>query len=81
MRTPTVHLNGTSRETLRESYQEAYDAILNAREKLRAACPNARDYYVQGPEAFREAAEEHARRDRALFEVQQQIWALLDSVS
>ena len=58
---PTVHLNGTSRDTLLEGYIAALDALRLAREALQAAAPNARDYYMQ-PNSFALAVEEHAIR-------------------
>lgn len=44
---PTVHLNGTGRETLFREYQSAYRAIREAREKFASTTCHARDYYVQ----------------------------------
>jgi hypothetical protein len=41
---------------------EAYTALGQAYDKLREAQPNARDYYVQGDNAYREATLEHVER-------------------
>lgn len=59
---PTIHLNGTSRESLLEDYCAALSALRYAQEKLCAISPNARDYYVAGDDAFRTALGEHRTR-------------------
>jgi hypothetical protein len=66
MMKPTVHLNGTGAERLLEQYTEAGRAVQEAIDALAGAAPNARDYYVQGPDAFACAAREHAARATAL---------------
>lgn len=55
---PSIHLNGTSREMLREDYMKAYDALIEFRDALQSIEFNARDYYVQGPDAFTRARAE-----------------------
>jgi len=60
---PSVHLNGTSRNELRDQVIDAWMAIEDALKKLNAAWPNGRDYYVQGPDALTTATMEW--RDRA----------------
>jgi hypothetical protein len=62
MRKPSIHLNGTSRESLQLAYHEAYSSVAKALEAVQGAYPNARDYYPQGQEAFSEAANEHYDR-------------------
>ena len=59
---PTVHLNGTSREELMEQLLNAVEALRVAIDAVSAACPNGRDYYVQGPDATQEALRQHANR-------------------
>lgn len=49
---PTVHLNGTSREMLLDGYTEAYRKLIEFREAFARIECNARDYYVQGPDAY-----------------------------
>ncbi len=56
---PTVHMNGTGLRTLRETYDAAADALEDFITKWGGIEFNARDYYVDGPEAF-----EAARTDR-----------------
>ena len=62
MKVPTIHNNGTSGEALLEQACDAGASVANALRVMRAAAPNARDYYVQGPDAFREAVAEHQSR-------------------
>lgn len=70
---PTVHINGTSREELQRQNREAWAAINTALTALNNAAPNARDYYVQGDEAYRQAAVEHTARKAKLLEVQKEL--------
>jgi hypothetical protein len=75
MTKPTVHLNGTSRESLRRDFEAAQRALMEALTALAAMSPNARDYYPQGPGAFDRADDEHQSRmdrvRRVLEEVQE----------
>jgi hypothetical protein len=59
---PTVHLNGTSFNDLRDGYADAYRAIDKAMDALAKAELNGRDFYVQGPDAYSQA---RAERDAA----------------
>ena len=45
---PTIHLNGTSREGLREQVRRAHEAANDLRQALMEMTPNGRDYYPQG---------------------------------
>lgn len=66
MMKPTLHLNGTSANSLYEGYIEAWKAIHAAIDHLAAAAPHGRDYYPQGPDAYDEARKEHNKRMNAL---------------
>jgi hypothetical protein len=66
MMTPTVHLNGTSREDLRLQYLQAIAALHLAAKALAGTCPNGRDYYPQGPDAIQRALQEHCDRSERL---------------
>lgn len=57
--TPTVHLNGTGRYALVAQAREVYFALGNVLEKMLAAFPNGRDYYLQSDGALQQAMEEH----------------------
>ena len=55
---PTIHLNGTGRQTLKEEYDAAAAALYAFIGKWEAITFNARDYYPQGDEAFEAAREQ-----------------------
>jgi hypothetical protein len=60
---PTVHLNGTSKESLLEQLRRAVEAVNRASDAVSSASPHGRDYYVQAdPDAFTMAARQHAAR-------------------
>lgn len=59
---PTVHLNGTSKDALIETYCDAIDALHAAGRKMAETYPNGRDYYPQGNGAINKAMDEHADR-------------------
>ena len=74
MKTPTIHLNGTSGEELLGQMSEARAALLAAYRALQKAAPHERDYYVQGANsegnsALSVAQYEHRERLRKLVEV------------
>lgn len=66
---PQIHLNGTSVDELVEQAEAARQALYAASEALTNAAPNARDYYVIGPDAFRVAQAEYEARQSALREM------------
>ena len=47
---PTVHMNGTGKETLLREYVNAMNAVEKAVEALAQVTVHGRDYYVQGPD-------------------------------
>lgn len=59
---PTVHFNGTSRQMLTDDYRAAYEKLIEFRDTFRSIEFNARDYYVQSPDAFPRA---RGQRDEA----------------
>jgi hypothetical protein len=69
---PSVHMNGTSRQELLSLNFAALRAIDAALTALRAAAPNARDFYVQGDYAFTVARAEHRCRVAALEQVREE---------
>ena len=65
MITPTVHLNGTGKETLVEQHMQAYQALMEAYGLMCDAAPHARDYMDR--EALSEAKLAHyTRTERVL---------------
>lgn len=69
MQFPTIHMNGTSVESLLEMNEEAYQALRTAMAALRNAGPNGRDYYPQAGNAMGAAVAEHEARLRRIHEV------------
>lgn len=56
---PSIHINGTSRESLLEQVVGACAALRKSLDAIQAAYPNARDYYPQGPAAYKQAEARH----------------------
>jgi len=73
MITPTIHLNGTSRDSLLTGYRNAYDAVDDAISALKQTAPHGRDYYVQGDNVITAAVSEHFARLNALESVKTQL--------
>ncbi len=77
MTVPTIHSNGTSRESLICKLGNAQSAIEEACNVLAEAEPNGRDYYPQGLQALRYAINEHQSRLERLESVKNEIGALI----
>lgn len=84
---PTVHLNGSSRESLSSGYEKAANAVQAAMDALSETAPNARDYYVQSGKGagshatpFDQAVAEYTYRMAALQRVYDELAALWESV-
>ena len=77
---PTIHLNGSSPERLRDGYRNARRALHKAMEAINEAAPNGRDYYPQGENAFNVAAKEHYERVARLKETLEELNALEEHV-
>jgi hypothetical protein len=80
IRAPRVHLNGTSSIELLDCLMYAAEAVDAAYCKLKQCAPNGRDYYLDGPDAMREAQEQHEDRLRRLNSVYQELQALQEAV-
>ena len=78
---PTVHKNGTGSEALLTQCCAAAHAIEDALQAARAAAPNGRDYYVQGPKAFEAACAEHRDRVARLVSVQAEYESLSERIA
>lgn len=77
---PTVHMNGTAGEVLRDQYAAAVEALRKAIDAVCDAGPNARDYYVQGPDAGLAAQREHDARVVSLKHVRDDLAALVEGI-
>lgn len=82
---PSIHMNGTSGDDLMLQNLVAQQAIEDAINHLRRAGPNARDFYVQGPDAFVKAQDEHLARLTRLsdvsFEIEQVAMAISEQIT
>ena len=67
---PTVHLNGTPATNLWAGYEAAYDAVRAAQDALAKIEFNARDYYVQGQEAWNKALNHRIEQAASLRQVE-----------
>jgi hypothetical protein len=70
---PTIHLNGTGKETLLEELATALDGIATALHTVSQMTVHGRDYYPQGPQAYQVARIEQERRLRMLMEIQNEL--------
>jgi hypothetical protein len=59
---PTIHLNGTSAQSLLDDIRDAAIAVRAAMDALSRTAPNGRDYYPQGNDALIIASGQHAER-------------------
>jgi hypothetical protein len=78
---PTIHLNGTSAKSLVREYRAVSDALEAASKALEAATCNARDFYLQGDDAWQRARKEREEAFAKLAEVQTYAEAWLDHAS
>jgi hypothetical protein len=77
---PSIHLNGTSAESLLEDYGKAAEALRLAIEAMYVASPNARDYYPQGPEACELAVKEHRERCAKVRAAREEILTIMEHI-
>ena len=78
MMLPTIHLNGTSREGLREQTRRAHEAATALRQALMEMMPHGRDYYPQGEDAIHVAVIEHGERIAKLGSIMHDLEALAE---
>lgn len=81
MTLPTIHLNGTSSKTLEEDYEKAYRAIHAAMDSFGAIEFNGRDYYPQGPDAFKAATKARSEMMGKMNDVAQYIVQHLEHIA
>ena len=68
--TPIIHLNGDSFRTLTDQLEHAYEAVCAAEKALRAAAPNARNFYPD-PGRYERALAQHRTRLGLLAELRE----------
>ncbi len=72
---PTIHLNGTGKKSLLEDYDNALNKLQDAIEEFNKIQFHARDYYVQGPDAYNSALNERIEQAKKLKEVYEYLLA------
>lgn len=77
---PTLHLNGSGYERLRETWFAALIALRAAEESLQEATPHDRDYYVLGGDAGRCARAEHSKRLEAVRDAMHEVREIVCSI-
>lgn len=84
---PTVHINGSGRDSLGEGYSNALEAVLEARRVLQDANPHGRDYYPQNEpgehlygSATTRAVSEQSARLAKLIQIEEELIAILISI-
>jgi len=78
---PTVHINGSSRDSLLEDYMAAMDSIRLAMKAVQAAAPHPRDYYVQSNMSAHLARDEHVTRLARLRETLDELNTIAEHVA
>lgn len=76
---PVVHLNGTAKEDLIGNLSQVWDALEEARNKMKQAVPNGRDYYP-APGRLTEAMRQHRERLLAIDAIQNSIQSEIDAI-
>jgi hypothetical protein len=78
---PTIHLNGTSRDSLLDGYINAMRVLRLAIDALQAAAPHSRDYYTQAGDTFCTAQNHHFTRLARLRETLDELQTIAEHVS
>jgi hypothetical protein len=77
---PTLHLNGSSADAIKEQLCEAASALRMALVAMAEAAPNARDYYVTVDNTGAQARREHEARCAIVKAVLVEYVEILDGV-
>ena len=77
---PTVHLNGTSANELKDQYAGACDGLTDALERLKACAPHGRDYYPQGAGAYVLASHYHREAMIQLTAIYEDLVGVLNNI-
>jgi len=81
MMVPSIHLNGSSKESLLDDVHEARMALAAAISALGKCWPNGRDYYPQGDGALLKAKVEWQERFNRLTIVEAELTLLEHAIS
>jgi hypothetical protein len=75
---PSVHINGTPKQSLFDDNMTALEAIDAAMLAVQKAAPHGRDYYVQDGEAYKTALAEHTARISKLNTVRRELLQIVE---
>lgn len=78
---PTIHTNGTGRDTLLDVHTVAAGAVRRAIDCLSDTSPNGRDFYPQGIDAWKRARREHESRLERLQSVLKELQFIAEAVA
>ena len=78
---PTVHLNGTGKDTLVNEYVNAMSAMDKAIETFRKITVHGRDYYPQGNNAINEALHQRSKQLEELMTVRNELETIAIAIS
>lgn len=81
MTKPTIHMNGSGKQHLKEKYLAALEALNNAVHALNEVYPHGRDYYVQGELAIYTAVREHDDRIAAVKKVRDDMESIVTHIN
>lgn len=77
---PTIHMNGTSAESLINDAMAAYQAVGKALDAMRHVTPNLRDYYIKGEKAGLKARNDHAARQKMLSDIREDLETIITGI-
>lgn len=79
--TPTIHMNGSNAESLKNEYRAAWDAAGELLGALRNIDLNSRDYYVKPePNAFDQARDQACARYTAVSKIRGELETIILSI-
>tara|TARA_R110002110_G_scaffold18012_12_gene76190 strand:- start:312 stop:581 length:270 start_codon:yes stop_codon:yes gene_type:complete len=70
---PTIHLNGTSEESLVEQRLDIVQALVEVEKAIGQAWPHGRDFYPQGPDALAAAQQVWKERVKVVADLRDEI--------
>lgn len=76
---PTIHLNGTGADALRDAYTLVYNELGDVYRAMKEAAPNGRDYYVK-PGSLETATDQHMDRLRRIGALRDEIEAIIGGI-
>lgn len=80
--TPSIHLNGTSKDELLKQVVDAHAKLSEALTALSKSAPHKRDYYIQanGDDNYRRAVNQYVSRSQRIIDVQDELKILAEDI-